>query len=142
MNNTTQRMTLEQGRAAFAYECAVAGEKLDKKKEYKSYVRKLPMLIKTNGLGAAIAFALAKGSKEGKPDDLRNAWGLLYVQIEKWLREDQKGLLDLQKIGLMEALAQAESSVYRAVTVEVLALLSWIKRFAEALIDGEPQDSI
>ncbi len=140
MSNGTQRTTLEQGRAAFAYKCAEGGAKFNKNKEYKSYVKKMPMLIKTNGLGAAIAFALAKGSKDGKPD-ANNAWGLLYTQIEDWLKQDSKELSQkLKEKSLAEVLIQTDSSVYRAVTVEVLALLAWTKRFAEALIDGEPQD--
>jgi len=37
---------IEQDRAKFAYDCAKEGSKIEKKKEYKSYVKKIPMLIK------------------------------------------------------------------------------------------------
>jgi CRISPR-associated protein Cmr5 len=121
---------LEQGRAAFAYNAAVAGEKLSKNTEYKAYVKKLPMYIKTNGLGAAMSFAFAKG--KGKTD---NAWGLIYHQIESWLKKDEKQLLKLDgNISLMKALMDTDSSTYRATTIEVLALLNWMRRFAEGLI--------
>ena len=43
------------------------------------------MYIKTNGLGAAMSFAFAKGSKHGSADKGK-AWGLIYAQIEDWLK--------------------------------------------------------
>jgi len=140
MNNGTIRTKLEQGRAAYAYECAEKGAKLTKKKEYKSYVKKLPMLIKTNGLGAAIAFTFAKGSKAGNPEET-DPWGLLYRQIEEWLRKDEKKLINFQPNELAKELTKIDSAPYRAVTVEVLAFLNWLKRFADALIDGEASDT-
>jgi CRISPR-associated protein Cmr5 len=59
---------IEQGRASFAYECAngIAKQQKEKSKlakEYKSYAKKIPMLIKTNGLGATFAFVLSKKGK-------------------------------------------------------------------------------
>jgi CRISPR-associated protein Cmr5 len=138
MSSTTKRTGLEQGRAAYAYTCAEAGEKLDKKKEYKSYVKKMPMLIKVNGLGAAVAFAFAKGSKNGAAQK-NDPWGLLYSQLEEWLR--QKGTLTMEQEPLAKILTTSESATYRAATIEVLALLNWMKRFADALIEGEATDS-
>jgi len=128
------RKTLEQGRAAFAYSAAVKGADLSKiseskAREYKSYVKKLPTYIKTNGLGAAMSFCFAKG--KGRTT---NAWGLLYSQITNWLKVDEKQLLDIKDDNLMKALTEADSSVYRATTIEVLALLNWMRRFAEGLI--------
>jgi CRISPR-associated protein Cmr5 len=129
MSDMTIRTTLEQGRAAFAYGAAVEGAGLSKSSEYKAYVKKLPMYIKTNGLGAAMSFAFAKG-KGSK----NNAWGLIYHQIEDWLKEDDKQLIELYNISLMKALMNSDSSAYRATTIEVLALLNWMRRFAEGLI--------
>lgn len=137
MSNTTKRTGLEQGRAAFAYTCAESGANLEKKKEYKSYVKKMPMLIKVNGLGAAVAFAFAKGSKNGSAQK-NDPWGLLYLQLEDWLR--QKGNLKMEQSPLAKALASSESDSYRAATIEVLALLNWVKRFADALIEGDAND--
>lgn len=135
-NKATKRATLEQGRAAKAYLFAEAGEKLNKSKEYKSYLKKLPMLIKTNGLGAAMAFVFAKGSKNGSPKT-SEPWGLIYAQIEEWLIEDEKQLIKVDKNRLAYSLTTMDSYTYRAITIEVLALLSWMRRFAEALIAGE-----
>lgn len=139
MANGNNRSRMEQGRAAFAYKCAEEGAKLNKKKEYKAYVKRMPMYIKTNGLGAAMAFAFSKGSKGGNIDEL-NAWGLLHRHIENWLKNDQKELIDFQDDRLAHSLTEADSSTYRAVTVEVIAFLSWLRRFAEGLIDGEDEN--
>lgn len=133
MAENTSRTTLEQGRAAFAYDAAVEGEKLSKNTEYKAYVKKLPMYIKTNGLGAAISFAFAKGSKNGVADKGK-AWGLIYSQIEDWLKNNWELSEFNQGERLMENLLKMESSEYRATTIEVLALLNWMRRFAEGLI--------
>jgi len=139
--NITQRTQLEQGRAAFAYQRAEDAKKtLNKAKEYKSYVKKLPMLIKTNGLGASIAFAYAKGAKNGKVETT-NPWGLLYTHIEDWLLFDEKKLLNFEKGSLARELTKTDSAIYRSVTVEVLAFLTWLRRFAEALIEGEATDT-
>jgi len=120
------KITSEQERASKAYEFANAGSKLDKKKadEYKSYAKKIPMLIKTNGLGATFAFMKSKGG----------TYQLLYNQTFQWLKENP--LFEDFKDGdeLVEILINMDSSKYRAATVEVLALFAWIRRFAEGLI--------
>jgi CRISPR-associated protein Cmr5 len=138
MAEKRSRTTLEQGRAAFAYEAAKFGKDNlgEKSSEYKSYVKKLPMLIKTNGLGAAISFAFAKGSKNGITQKSK-AWGLIYSQIEDWLKNHWE-LSELNEgERLMENLLKMESYEYRATTIEVLALLNWMRRFAEGLINKD-----
>jgi CRISPR-associated protein Cmr5 len=135
MAESTLRTKLEQGRAAEAYKYAQEGADTSKKhksSEYKSYVKKLPMLIKTNGLGAAMSFAFAKG-KGGKD----NAWGLIYHQITAWLNKEEKHLIEISENDLMKALMNTDSSTYRATTIEVLALLNWMRRFAEGLISKD-----
>ncbi len=136
----SNRTRLEQGRAASAFQYAEEGKILTKSKEYKAYVKKMPMLIKTNGLGAAIAFAFAKGSKGGVPQPDK-AWGRLYMQIEDWLNKDKKQLIEFTKNRLAYQLTQIDSYTYRAVTLEIMALLSWMKRFSEALIEGDASTS-
>ena len=127
MENTINK--LESGRAAFAYQCAEEGRD---HKEYKSYVKKLPMLIKTNGLGAALSFYFANGSNGGKIDTSK-AYGLIYRQIENWLRKDEKKLINFQQDKLAEEIIKTDSTQYKAVTIEVMAFLSWLRRFADAL---------
>lgn len=125
--------TIEQNRAKFAYECAEKGKELDKASEYKAYVKKLPTLIKTNGLAAALAFAFLKGTKDGTLQK-NQAWGLLYAQIEAWLNKDTKELITFEENRLKYQLTTVDSSTYRAITVEVLAFLTWLRRFSDGLI--------
>jgi CRISPR-associated protein Cmr5 len=124
---------IEQGRADFAYQCAKKGSEISKPKEYKSYVKKIPMMIKTNGLGATLAFAMSK--KKGG-----NAWELIYTQLSDWLQtEGNKYLLDNKTGELSQIVIQLDSGQYRAVTNEVLAFFNWLRRFAEGLIEGEEE---
>ena len=130
-----QRLSLEQGRAKFAYDCAVDGSNIDKKKEYKSYVKKLPLLIKTNGLGSAIAFVSAKSenvaSKKGY------AYYKLYQHLVEWLKKS--GTISLQNDELTNYIVSQPSQNYRHITIEVLAFMTWLKRFTEGLIEGYPE---
>ena len=147
--------TLEQGRAKFAYECAEAGKNICSKCEisnewyeddkYKSYVQKFPMLIKTNGLGSALAFYASKrqkeknGEKSGTKKNRKNAYDLIYNQITEWLKAEPKGLLSdrLGNDDLIKVLIDLDSADYRVVTNEVLSFFTWLKRFAEGLTEGD-----
>ena len=126
--------TLEQGRAKVAYDSAEEGNGITKKSEYKAYVKKIPMLIKANGLGATFAYVNAKSST--KTDKAGYAYHLLYQHTTKWLKDEPKGLISdmLTNDNLVKVLIGLNSHEYRAVTNEVLAFLVWLKRFAEGLI--------
>ena len=119
---------LEQGRAEYAYKCADEGKQYGS--DYKSYAKKVPMLIKTNGVGATMAFVFSKS--KGKEND---AWGLIYKQTKKWL-EDRK-LIETNTKDLSKLLCGIPSPQYRAITNEVLALFTWLRRFAEGLIEKD-----
>lgn len=114
---------IEQGRAKFAYEKVKA---VEKNENYKSCVKKIPMMIKTNGLGATLAFMNAKGNE--------------YTTILNHIRE-QLTRINLSKAsdnkGFIDEVISCDSSKYRQRTIEVLAFLNWLRRFAEGLIEGE-----
>jgi len=122
---------LENGRAEFAFKCAEEGANLSKKKEYKSYVKKIPMLIKTNGFGATIAFIFSK-MKNNKDD----TYNLIYKQITDWFK-DERNPFKFEINELAKDICIINSQEYRAITTETLALFTWIRRFAEGLIEGE-----
>ena len=137
--NPTTRKGIEQGRAKFAFDKvrSVSENAPDSlKKSYKSVAKKLPVLIKTNGLGQTLAFVNSKGGQSSQP----NGYDKLYEQIGSWLQsEDDKGLVPEGE--LVEEIIQLDSPEYRQVTVETLALLNWIRRFADGLMkDVEPDD--
>ena len=138
MPNTLRR-DIERQRAEFAYksvESAVDALSDKAKKEYKSYCKKIPMLIKTNGLAGTYAFIFSKGSKGSKIDKSK-AYGLIYNQTLEWLTKH--GWIDGDR--LMYEFIRKPSDEYRAVTMEVLSLFNWLRRFAEGMIEGESTDN-
>jgi len=132
-------INIEQTRAAYAFaQVASAKESLQTKaKEYKSYSRKIPMLIKSSGLGSTIAFIYAKGFKGGRVQE-REAYGLLYQQTERWLQQ-QGYLAEGEK--MIHGVISKDSKEYRAITNEIFALYNWLRRFAEGMIEGEAEEN-
>lgn len=126
---------LEQTRAKYAFECVskVKTEHAPIAPDYRSYVKRLPMMIKSNGFGAAITFVYSK-KKEG-------AWGCIYDQISKWLIDTHPNQPIREFAGynreFAEIIISLNSPDYRAVTVETLALLNWLRRFAEGQISSK-----
>jgi len=140
---------LAQKRSRFAYGCATQGKSIlslaqidneyYKDDKYKSYVKKIPMMILTNGLGATFAFIYSKQKKEDKQkrkagvkENPKNGYDLIYTQVNRWLTESH-----IQKPNgeLIEWIINRESQEYRAVTNEILALFNWLKRFADGMIE-------
>lgn len=168
---------IEQGRAAYAYKCAKEGKKIFsnatqisnnntdesdfkydgkyfKDDKYKAYVKRFSMLVKTNGLGASVAFVLSKQTKEkkdrgnkvapGERNNPKNAYDLIYNQVWQWLKTEDKQYLIKKGDGSLysdfaEATISMSSNQYRSLTVEVLAFFTWLRRYAEGLIDGEDE---
>ena len=113
---------LERDRAKEAYKYVTEANNNEKiKDDYKSYVKKIPMMILNNGLGATFAFIYSK-KKEG------NAYELIYNQIQEWLKANKD---------LVEWIINQDSQEYRATTNEVLALFNWLKRFADGMIEDK-----
>ena len=150
MPDTSNLKGIEQGRADFAYKCAEEAKQIwsregmpDNKdsreaKDYKSYVKKIPMMIKTNGLGATLAFIKSKSKcKNNKPS---NAYALINEQLKQWFLHDAQHYLMPELTSnddLVAVVIALKSTQYRAVTVEIMALFGWLRRFAEGLIEGE-----
>ncbi|MCS7202292.1 MAG: type III-B CRISPR module-associated protein Cmr5 [Dictyoglomus sp.] len=128
---------LEKGRAEFAYNCVKEAIKfLDvrKKKEYRSYIRKIPQMILSNGLGQTLAFIYSK-----KEDG--NAYDLIYKQFINYLKSDSPARIKIptNENELIEWVISLDSYNYRYVTEELLAFLNWLKRFAEGMIEEEEE---
>ena len=131
---------LAQKRSQFAYQKVeeaikkypnVIDEKTKKlvpskqQKEYKSYVKKIPMMILTNGLGATFAFIYSKKKKS-------EAYELIYKQVGEWFEIEED---------LVKWIIDQESPQYRATTNELLALFNWLKRFADGMIEEKSDES-
>lgn len=140
---TDPRHKVEQGRAhqALSYVQESVDESDDVASRYRAYVKKLPMQIQTNGLGAAMAFVKANSDIGGNASDDEVAYHLLYNHVERWLQSEQKRHLlataDAESDDLVEQLVSMESVAYRAVTMEVMNLLNWLRRLADGMIETD-----
>ena len=123
---------IEQGRAHYAYLAIekVKTSSIDTKK-YTSYIRKLPMMIKNNGFGATIAFYYSKSNGNRVED---KAYKEIYNRIEKWLIKQE-----LIEQNLIQSVTELDSDAYKEITLETMALLSWLKRLAEGTF-GKGED--
>lgn len=150
---------LERGRAEFAYDCATEGKEIIagteiageyyKDDKYKSYVKKIPSMILSNGLGQTLAFIAAKRKKEkrdkdkvirpGDKNNPKNAYDLIYKQISDYIRNDVTARIEIppDNSELVKWVISLDSYNYRYVTEEILAFLNWLKRFAEGIIETE-----
>ena len=93
--------------------------------EYKSYVKKIPAMIQTNGLGATLAFMYSK----------KKTYEIIYKQIDEWLKKERK--LKDNSDELVKWVIHLDSSKYKHITNEVIALFLWLRRFAEGMIEKE-----
>lgn len=131
------KRTLGQKRAAFALE-EVLNSNYTKSEEFARFCAGAPAVILQNGFGQAIAFWYSKG-KENQRDKHQVLLGI----IRKWLcfeGDDVKNEF-ITPCGstrqMVEALSGMRQKDYLAAQAETLALLEWVKRYANALVDGE-----
>jgi CRISPR-associated protein Cmr5 len=119
------QQTMQQKRAAHAYNKVNALEAENYRNRYGTLVRGLPAMIQTDGIGQTLAFLLAKAKT-----DTRNEHYAAYTHLEDWLRQREN--FNFQQEKLIEWLLKQPSDVYRQVATEAQAYLSWLKRFVEA----------
>ncbi len=113
------RQTQEQERAKQAWEDVHGGVKgKNFASEYKSLAVSAPADIQTNGLGQTLAFWLSKGKSEHTA---------IYDHLSTWVTE-KMGTRD----ELLPWITRTDSTHYRQATIEALAFLGWIRRFAQA----------
>lgn len=121
----SQQRSLEQKRAAQAWDCVTQVKGKNYKKDYLPLARSAPADIQSNGLGQTLAFWRAKKKDE------HNA---LYQHVATWVKTQVRFT---QPSDLLEwIMKQASTDEYRRATIEAIAFLSWIKRFAEAELEG------
>lgn len=127
----TIQQTQDQRRAKDAWEkVASIKNNAGLAKKYKSLVKNAPADIQTSGLAQTVAFWRSKQQKEEHTKRL-------YCHVSAWIMA-QIGLQSAQaQTELHEWILSASTEQYRRATVEALAYLGWLKRFAEAEIQGE-----
>ena len=115
----SRRKTQEQNRAKQAWENINNDIRKGFASEYKALVSSAPADVQTNGLGQTVAFWLSKPKSD--------AHKVLYQHLSTWVMQ-QMG----EQGDLMQWITQTDSRHYRQATVEALAFLGWLKRFAQA----------
>ena len=100
-------------------------------KNYRSYSRRLPSMILSNGLGQTLAFVHEK--KKGE----KNAYAILYNQLTAYMKSNSSIRIPMPSNGcdLLKWVISCKSEDYRYITQELLAFLNWLRRFAEGLIE-------
>lgn len=128
-----RRFELGSNRAevAFSYVKTITESHRSLEKKYKSLVRKTPMRIKANGLASTLAFIFSK-KKENKQH------AILYSQLEDWLSSND--MLEAEGNEFVETIVAMNNAERRFVTNELLAFLSWLRRFVDGMIEGEEDD--
>ncbi len=130
MANEEKRIGLEQGRASLAYSYVekVCEQTKEVQKEYKAHVKDIPMMIKTNGLGNTLAFAKSKSNKN-------KAYKLILEHILGELTECSLLPGDVtNEDKLVKHIVSIKSAEYRQLTIEIIALFNWLRRFADGKI--------
>lgn len=131
--------TLEQKRAGDAYQKVqqLTGKPEDWQKIYASYAKGLPATILANGLGQASATLLsaAKG-------DRNDAHMVLYMHLQDWLcRENDNRAPYPGARDLMGAITSEGREQYLHAQAEAMEWLSWLKKFAAALLSSPESGS-
>ena len=127
------RKGIEGGRAAFAFACVeeCISEQDIADKNYNSYVKKIPAMIKNHGLGQTLGFMFSKKKPEY---DLLLTQFRQYLAVRKVLPADA-----IDTIQLVREIVNLEAFEYRRVTRQILSLVNWLKRFAEGRL-GDNED--
>jgi CRISPR-associated protein Cmr5 len=131
--------TLEQHRAKYALDRVKTwlgedGEPRQNASDYARHVRKLPTMVLNNGLGQAIAFLLADaGPKAG------GSSATLYRDLEAWLSGGTDQMRPMRVYvdetpDLITQLMAGDRAQYVRAQEEVLSLLVWMKKFADAYL--------
>lgn len=127
VHRTSRQRTLEQQRAARAWECVAAVKGTSYSSEYGQLAREVASLVQLHGLGQTLAFLVSK--RPNKPGQV-NAHLHLARDLSRWVG---KQLTDQEPDDLREwIVCKASVAEYRRATLEALAFLAWLKRFAEA----------
>jgi CRISPR-associated protein Cmr5 len=133
VHRMTQQRTLEQQRAAYAWACVAAVKGTSYAAEYGQLAREAASLVQMHGLGQTLAFLASKAK------DQQNEHRQLARDLSRWVSQQ---LLGTPRDDLREWIVrQASVAEYRRATLEALAFLAWLKRFAEAELVKEGADA-
>ena len=122
--------TLDQQRAAYAWDAVKrARTAVPKFDDFKNLSKGAPALIMGNGLMPALAFYASRGTRPAEAlNEVINGWLATRFVADAAFKPLPKSYPDV-----MERLLKAPSSFYMQATDETLALLKWLRQFADAV---------
>ena len=121
--------TLGQKRAEYALGKVLAIPGGKKKEDFKSFSAGAPSMILQNGFGQALAFWLSKGTDKHIT---------IFDMIKNWLsyeKDDVKNSFVTKTenpVDFIKELSGMDQIKYLTAQKETLALLEWVKRYANA----------
>ncbi len=137
-----QKQTLDQKRAAHAWEVATEIAKLSdkdkdeakEKSDFAIQVKKLPTRILTAGLGQALAFLASKKKEKEFVPRLQNALAD-WIALRRTCKDGEDKRLFVRVI-------KSDTDFLRYATAECLAYLTWLVRWCDALgLKGDDQEA-
>lgn len=124
MTSNSKRQTLEQKRARSAWD-DIEDVKVEQQDKYGTLARKLPAMIQMNGLGATLAFLLAKGKRKAN-----DGHTLIFNHLSKWVLS--KTAVSRKYNDLIDFVHDCDMDEYRRATAEAIGYGIWLKRYVEA----------
>lgn len=121
--------TLDNNRAQYAFKMVEKASATPRKDNYLRYCKKAPSMIKVNGFGLTMAYLYSKEESKALFQDIA-VW--LNMQIVKGGESCSGEKIEAKDF--LQDITNSNSSCYRQMSKEAMALLVWLKRFAEGLI--------
>jgi CRISPR-associated protein Cmr5 len=145
---TTRRQNIEQERGREAWndiQSIKDSSNKDLEKKYRSLARGLNAMIQINGLGQTLGFLCAKSKRKENSQDKQTEHNYLLGHLSKWMRDtnhfkaSNSSEMGTNYDGLLTWVINKDttSADYRRATTECLAFGVWLRRFAEATLEGE-----
>ncbi len=129
--------TLDQRRARHAWQSVERARGLPDAADFAREVKRLPVRIRSAGLGQALAFLSAKSAKCGT-----DARSQILLDVGDWLLK-QRGLgsaeSKVDKTSVLRIIIEGDANLLRRASGETMAYLQWLGRFSEAQI-GSAED--
>ncbi|MDP2811906.1 MAG: type III-B CRISPR module-associated protein Cmr5 [Rhodocyclaceae bacterium] len=113
--------TLDQQRAAFAWQCAKNNQRLGS--DYKNLCKGAPALIMGNGLMPALAFWKSRGKPHADA---------LVADLLGWFHQRWNMPQNFAQV-MTRLQAAPTSATYMQATDEALEFLKWLRQFADAV---------
>jgi len=119
--------SLDQERARFAWE-KMHDDEMAGDEAYKRVAKSAPAMLVGSGLMQLLSFLQAKGKQHEKLADHLREW----LARGSWDSDSAKPGADRKYEKFMQHLYESDAAYYRRATEEALALLRWIRQFADA----------